>query len=212
MPVINFYGWVAGQSWQPPALRLAYCYSFFQGFTMHTPSPSAQVPVRLDTLNALSEVDFVALLGEVFEHSPWVAQRAYVARPFADVAALHAAMVRVVAMASPPEKTGLLRAHPELAGKAAQRGELTSASTQEQLRAGLNALSPQEMQEISALNAAYRARHGFPFIVCVGQHTKDSIFAVFARRAAQTTEAELPEALRQVDAIALLRLNALIHP
>jgi OHCU decarboxylase len=167
-------------------------------------------PLRLEAVNALSEQAFVEMLGEVFEHSPWVASRAYAARPFVDLSALHTAMVHEMKRASQAEKRELLCAHPELAGKAAQRGELTSASTQEQLRAGLNALSPQEMQRITDLNAAYRARHGFPFIVCVGQHTKDSIFSVFAQRVANAPANEQDEALSQVAAIALLRLNKLI--
>lgn len=177
---------------------------------MHAILHSSTVPLQLETLNTLSESDFVVLLGEVFEHSPWVAQRAFAARPFADLAALCTAMVRETVRASSAEKLALLRAHPELAGRAAQRGELTSASTQEQSRAGLNALSPQEMQQIGELNAAYRARHGFPFIVCVGEHTKDSIFAVFAQRVAKAPADELDEALRQVGAIAALRLKKLI--
>lgn len=179
---------------------------------MHATLPTANMPLSLNALNALPEADFVALLGEVFEHSPWVAHRSYAIRPFDSLATLHTAMVNVVSEASAAEKLALLRAHPELAGKAAQRGELTSASTQEQSRAGLNALSPQEMQQITDLNAAYLQRHGFPFIVCVGQHTKASIFAVFSERVAHAPSVELPEALRQVAAIALLRLNALIHP
>lgn len=179
---------------------------------MHATLHPAHTPLRLEALNALPEADFVALLGEVFEHSPWVAQRAFAARPFPDLAALHAVMVGVVDHASDAERLALLRAHPELAGKAAMRGELTNASAQEQSRAGLNALSTEEMQQITSLNGAYLQRHGFPFIVCVGQHTKASIFAVFAKRVAHPPEIELPEALRQVAAIALLRLNALIHP
>jgi 2-oxo-4-hydroxy-4-carboxy-5-ureidoimidazoline decarboxylase len=182
-----------------------------QGPHMHAKLTTANAPLTLERLNALPEADFVALLGEVFEHSPWVAQRAYAGKPFTDMAAMHAVMVHVVNQASADEKLALLRAHPELAGKAAQRGELTSASTQEQSRAGLNALSPDEMQLITNLNTAYQQRHGFPFIVCVGQHTKASILAVFAQRVAHTPEVELPEALRQVAAIALLRLNALIR-
>jgi 2-oxo-4-hydroxy-4-carboxy-5-ureidoimidazoline decarboxylase len=167
-------------------------------------------PFRLEVLNALNEQAFVELLGEVFEHSPWVASRAYAARPFTDLSELHSAMVHEMQRASQAEKLALLCAHPELAGKAAQLGELTSASTLEQSHAGLNALSPQEMQRITDLNAAYRARHGFPFIVCVGQHTKDSIFSVFAQRVANAPADEQDEALSQVAAIALLRLNKLI--
>jgi 2-oxo-4-hydroxy-4-carboxy-5-ureidoimidazoline decarboxylase len=177
---------------------------------MHTTLAPTTAPLPLAAVNALNEQAFVELLGEVFEHSPWVAQRAFVARPFADLSSLHAAMVHEVQRSSQAEKLELLCAHPELAGKAAQRGELTSASTHEQSRAGLNALSPQEMQRITDLNAAYRARHGFPFIVCVGQHTKESIFSVFAQRVANAPADEQDEALRQVAAIALLRLNKLI--
>ncbi|MDH4450309.1 MAG: 2-oxo-4-hydroxy-4-carboxy-5-ureidoimidazoline decarboxylase [Rhodoferax sp.] len=169
-------------------------------------------PLGLQAVNALSEEAFVHMLGDVFEHSPWVASRAFAARPFADISALHTAMVHEMQRASQAEKLALLCAHPELAGKAAQRGELTHASTQEQSRAGLNALHPHEMQRITDLNAAYRARHGFPFIVCVGQHTKDSIFSVFAQRVTNAPAAEQDEALRQVAAIALLRLHALISP
>jgi len=171
---------------------------------------AANAALSLARVNALSEEAFVALLGGVFEHSPWVAQRAYALHPFIEVAALHAAMVSAMNHASASEKMALLCAHPELAGRAAQLGELTPASTQEQSRAGLNALSPQEMQHITDLNAAYLQRHGFPFIVCVGQHTKDSIFSTFAERVANAPEVELPEALRQVAAIALLRLRAII--
>jgi 2-oxo-4-hydroxy-4-carboxy-5-ureidoimidazoline decarboxylase len=177
---------------------------------MQTTVAPMTAPLRLEAVNALSEQAFVELLGEVFEHSPWVASRAFEARPFADLSALHTAMVHEMQRASQAEKLALLCAHPELAGKAAQRGELTSASTQEQTRAGLNALNPQEMQQITDLNAAYRARHGFPFIVCVGQHTKDSIFAVFRQRTSNAPTDEQEEALRQVAAIALLRLNKLI--
>lgn len=177
---------------------------------MQTTLTPKTAPLRLEAVNALNEQAFVELLGEVFEHSPWVASRAFGAGPFADLPELHAAMVHEMQRASSAEKLALLRAHPELAGRAAQRGELTSASTQEQARAGLNALSPHEMQRITDLNAAYRARHGFPFIVCVGQHTKDSIFSAFAQRVANAPEDEQDEALRQVATIALLRLNKLI--
>lgn len=179
---------------------------------MHVTLPSPTAQLRLETLNAMSEERFVECLGEVFEHSPWVARAAFTAGPFADIGTLHAAMVAAMNRAEAPAQLALLCAHPELAGKAAQRGELTDASTQEQSRAGLDALTPQEMLQITALNAAYRERHGFPFIVCVGQHTKASIFSTFAQRVAQDPHHERTEALRQVAAIALLRLNKLISP
>lgn len=152
---------------------------------------------------------FVDLLGGVFEHSPWVAEQAWLQRPFADVAALHACMVGVVRQAPPERQLALLRAHPELAGREAQTGTLTEASDQEQLSAGLKSLRADEMQRIATLNAAYLARHGFPFIVCVRHYTKAGIFHEFERRLALDTERERDEALDQVTAITRARLQAL---
>lgn len=166
--------------------------------------------IPLNELNATTPARFVAILGDVFEHSPWVAQRALTSRPFADVATLHQAMTCIVELASDTEKLQLLRAHPELAGREAQQGALTPSSAAEQERAGLNALTPAEMGRITKLNADYRARHGFPFIVCVGHHTKDSLMRNLERRATSPTAAEIDEALQQVAAIARLRLDRLI--
>lgn len=167
-------------------------------------------PIRLSELNLAAPDRFIAVLGEIFEHSPWVAARALVLRPFADVTALHAAMTGIVDHASVEEKLALLRAHPELAGREAQQGMLTSASAVEQERAGLNALSHAEMVRITELNGAYRAKHGFPYIVCAGHHTKDTLMQDFERRASCTTSVELGEALQQVAAITRLRLDRLI--
>lgn len=171
--------------------------------------PDAQTAQDLPQLNAATPECFTATLADVFEHSPWVAERAAAARPFSDVTMLHQAMCAVVRQASQAEQLTLLRAHPELAGRQAQRGELTAASTHEQIRAGLNAMSGDEMERITALNAAYLQRHSFPFIVCVGQHTKQSLLAEFERRAHNASDAEMPEALRQVETIAKLRLDAM---
>ncbi len=178
---------------------------------MTHPTPgSAPAHTSIDQLNQLPQAPFVALLGGVFEHSPWVAERVWVQRPFADIDALHKAMVHAVQAATVAEQLALLRAHPELAGREAQLGELTAASSQEQSRAGLNALAPEEMARIVLLNATYLGRHGFPFIVCVGQHTKDSIFKEFARRADNPTPVEIQQALAQVAEIARLRLGQLL--
>jgi 2-oxo-4-hydroxy-4-carboxy-5-ureidoimidazoline decarboxylase len=166
--------------------------------------------VSLSDLNSTSPERFVAILGDIFEHSPWVAQRVLAQRPFADIESLHAAMAHVVDTATDEEKLGLLRAHPELAGREAQQGALTAASAGEQERAGLNALTRAEMERITELNAAYRAQHGFPFIVCVGQHTKASLMRNFEQRASSTTQVEMTIALEQVAAIARLRLDPLI--
>jgi len=154
--------------------------------------------------------EFVAALGGVFEHSPWIAERALARRPFADVAALHAAMVDVVRGATREEQLGLLRAHPELAGREAQSGTLTADSTAEQKSAGLTALTRAEMERVGRLNRAYRERFGFPFIIAVRRHSKDGIFAEFERRLANGTESELRECLEQVYVITRLRLDALI--
>lgn len=178
---------------------------------MTHPAPcTAPAHTSIDQLNLLPQAQFIDLLGGVFEHSAWVAERVWVQRPFVDIQALHTAMVQVVHTATAAEQLALLRAHPELAGREAQLGELTAASTLEQSRAGLNALSPEEMARIVLLNSTYRGRHGFPFIVCVGQHTKDSIFKEFERRADNATPDETQEALAQVAHIARLRLEKLL--
>ena len=177
--------------------------------TCMTAAAATRPPVSIAALSQFDLDEFVAVLGGIFEHSPWVAERAFARAPFADVDALHGAMVAVVNAASSAEKLALLRAHPDLAGREAQAGTLTESSTGEQARAGLNALSAAEMRRITALNQAYRAQHGIPVIACVGHYTKAGIFFEFERRVGNATEAEIPEALAQVCAIARLRLNAM---
>ncbi len=161
-------------------------------------------------LHALDRTAFNAALGGIFEHSTWVAQRAYDAGPFASVDALHAAMLRVVHEAPRDEQLTLLRAHPELAGKAAIRGELTTDSTQEQTGAGLDRCTPEEFAQITALNARYNATFGFPFIVAVKGLDRAAILREFARRADNPVEIEFAEALKQVARITRFRLDALI--
>src|SRR5438132_900841 len=118
--------------------------------------------MRLTAINALDRDAFVALLGGIFERSPWVAAASWQARPFASVDALHAAMVAAVDRQGEARQLELLRAHPELAGKAAIRGELTDDSAQEQAGAGLDRCSPEEFARLQALNAAYNTKFGFP--------------------------------------------------
>lgn len=158
-------------------------------------------------VNALDRAAFVARFGGIFEHSPWVAERAWPARPFADAAALHAAMAEAMRAGSTDEKTALLRAHPELAGREAKEGRLTAASSGEQKSAGLDRLAPEEMRQLAELNAAYRAKFGFPFIIAVRARTKDKILAEFARRLARTRAEEFESALAEVEAIARIRLE-----
>lgn len=163
----------------------------------------------LASLNQLPAAQFTNLLADVFEHSPWVAAGAENQRPFHSVDELHQAMLSVAQQASREQQLFLLRAHPALAGREAQQGQLTEHSDQEQARAGLKALSPAEMAHITELNAAYLARHGFPFIVCVGNHSKKSIFQHFERRLGNSAEDEMQEALAQVAEITRIRLEAL---
>jgi 2-oxo-4-hydroxy-4-carboxy-5-ureidoimidazoline decarboxylase len=166
--------------------------------------------VTLDQLNRADRAAFVAALSGIFEHSPWVADGAFAARPFASVDALHAAMLAVVRDAGPERQLALLRAHPELAGKAAVRGELTAPSTSEQSGAGLGACSAAEFARLQALNARYSAKFRFPFILAVKGYDRAGIIAEFARRVEQDHAAEFAECLRQVGKIARFRLDALV--
>jgi 2-oxo-4-hydroxy-4-carboxy-5-ureidoimidazoline decarboxylase len=168
------------------------------------------VTLSLAALNALDEAAFVAALGGVFEHSPWVAQRAYASRPFGSVAAVHAAMVGAVQSATPDEQLRLMRAHPELAGKAAIRGELTADSTREQTGAGLDRCSPEEFAQLTALNARYAERFGFPFILAVKGHDRAGILREFARRVDHPRAAEIAENLAQIARITRFRIDALV--
>lgn len=164
----------------------------------------------LDALNAMDRAAFTGALAGIYEHSPWIAAAAHEAAPFADFDALHAALAAAVAAATPEQRLALLQAHPELAGKEAAAGTLTAHSTAEQLSAGLVNLDAAAKAELAGLNAAYRARHGFPFIVAVRTRTRGEIFALAAARAGRETAAERDEALRQVNLIARIRLAGLL--
>lgn len=166
--------------------------------------------ITLAALNEMPGEAFVATLAGIFEHSPWVPERVAARRPFASVAALHAAMCDAVARASRDEQLALIRAHPQLAGKAAMRGELTESSRSEQRGAGLDQCSAEEYTQLHALNDAYEQRFGFPFILAVRGHTRSSILANLAARLDHSREAELAEALRQIERIAALRLADMI--
>lgn len=158
-------------------------------------------------LSQLDQGAFTTALAGIFEHSPWVAERAWAMRPFASRAALLAALCTVMRQASRAEQLVLISAHPELAGKAAIRGELTEASTREQAGARLDACSPQEFARLHALNAAYREKFGFPFIVAVRGLDRAQIIEQFAARLENEQEAEFQQALRQIEKIAALRLE-----
>ena len=165
------------------------------------------MPITLDQLNALERAAFAAALGGVYEKSSWVAKRAFSARPFATVADVYAAMQAAVAGADAKEHLALIQSHPELASKVARAGALTAESRREQGGLGLDRLSDAEYDRFERLNAAYAKRFGFPFIVCVRRHTRDSILDRFERRLGNSPDAERATALAEIGLIARLRLN-----
>jgi OHCU decarboxylase len=153
---------------------------------------------------------FVTRFGGVFEGSPWIADAAWDRGPYADGPALHAAMVAILAGAPRDARLALIRAHPDLAGKAAIAGALTPESTREQAAAGLDRLTAEQHARLLELTAAYRERFGFPFVVCAREHTPDSIIATAAERLAHDPDAEERTALVEIAKIAALRLADLV--
>jgi len=168
--------------------------------------------LTLDLLNRADEAQFIEGLRGTYEHSPWVVERAYAARPFATLAALKRAMIEVVRSAAADEQLALIRSHPQLAGRAMQAATLTPESTGEQSRAGLTQCTPDELAQIARLNADYEARFGFPFILAVrGPRglglSKVEILATFERRLDHPADFERAEALRNIHRIAEIRLD-----
>ena len=160
-------------------------------------------------LNDLDRKTFTALLGHIFEHSPWVAERAWAERPFESVDDLHARMVAVMEAATPEEQLALIRAHPELLGRLAQATRLSAQSTREQEGAGLTRASDADLAVLASLNAAYRAKFGFPFIVAVRGMDRAEIAARMAERLQHSPQREFAECLAQVGRIARFRLDDL---
>jgi OHCU decarboxylase len=158
-------------------------------------------------LNLLDRTGFVEAVGWIFEHSPWVAERAFDARPFAGLDALHAAMTEQVENATFAERLALLKAHPDLGARA----RLSPASTGEQAGAGLDSLTPAELEQLHRLNEAYRSRFGFPFLLAVKGRIKHDILRSLQARIESSPEDEYREALRQVYRIARFRLEDMIE-
>ena len=153
----------------------------------------------------------MARFGGVFEHSPWVAERAWEARPFASVDALHGEMTRIVSQASAAERLALVRAHPELAGREAKGGELTAESSGEQGRLGFTSLSREEFHKIGEINRRYREKFGFPCIVALRLHAdRSSVVAEMERRLGNNADTELANALEQIGHITRGRLDKLL--
>jgi len=162
--------------------------------------------LTIDQVNALDRDAFVARLGFLFEGSPWIAETTWESRPFASRDELHRALCATMDSAPAERKVALIRAHPDLAGKAALAGELTPESTREQSSAGLDRLTPEEYARFSRLNASYRDTFGFPFVICAREHTKESILASFEARLRNDRQREIAAALAEVGKIARLRL------
>lgn len=162
----------------------------------------------LDDLNRATAGEFAAAVGDTFELAPWVAEAAAARRPFATVGALHEAMMGAVRAAPRERQLAFVCGHPDLAGKAARAGALTEDSRHEQASVGLDTLSEEEFERFHCLNYAYKAKFGFPFIVCVRRHTRDSILAQFERRLRHDPATEFAAALQEIFFITRLRLAA----
>src|SRR2546423_8438482 len=162
---------------------------------------------KLAELNAMDRVEFVRVVGPVFEHSLWVAARTASQRPFASPEALHAALIATVNQAGDEEKLGLIRAHPDLIGD----DELTATSKSEQASAGLRDASPEETKQFRESNRQYRERFGFPFVICARLNKKEAIARAFPVRLKNSREEEIEIALQEISKIAELRIQDLVQ-
>lgn len=160
----------------------------------------------ISQINVLPREEFVRVVGPVFEHSPWIAERGESGRPFPNRAALHETLCAVVRRASPDEQLSLIRAHPDLVGRVV----LTAESRGEQTAAGLSDLSPEEVTQFDRYNREYKDRFGFPFVICARLNKKAAILAAFPERLRHSVEQERATALTEIFKIAQLRLADLI--
>ncbi len=161
----------------------------------------------LAELNIAPRAAFTAALGHLFEHSPWVAEETWPQRPFRDAAHLFSALCATMRAAPRERQLALIRAHPDLAGRLAQQSQLTAESTREQASAGLNQMSAAELATFQELNAAYRERFSFPFIICARLNARGAILAAMQARARHSPEVEFQAALGEIEKIAQLRLD-----
>src|SRR5690242_288853 len=163
-----------------------------------------KLPLRL--LNSYDLADFVAVCGPFFEHSPWIAEQTWSARPFRSLDQLHQRLTETLAAAPVEKKVGLISAHPDLVGRLAREGRLTRESTHEQAAAGLTRLTDDEIVTFDRYNAAYRERFGFPFVICARENKKDAILAAFPVRLKHSREEEIATAITEIGKIARLRM------
>jgi 2-oxo-4-hydroxy-4-carboxy-5-ureidoimidazoline decarboxylase len=165
----------------------------------------------LSDLNTCSKDHFVAALANIFEYSPWIAEQAAAERPFTGVKQLFDAMKAAVDRAPPELRLALIKAHPDLADKTQRAAGLTAESSAEQNSAGLHQLSEAEYQAFERVNNAYRAKFGFPYIVCVRRHTKDSILRDFERRLPNDAKTETQKSVEEICRIAALRIDQFVE-
>ena len=164
----------------------------------------------LEHLNSGDQAAFVAALGHLFEHSPWVAEETWARRPFRDAAHLHAELCATMQSAGTARQLALIQAHHDLAGRLARQNQLTVESTREQASAGLNRLTDGELAEFQQLNDAYRRKFTFPFIICARLNAKDAIVAAMKARLPNAPAVEHAAALAEIEKIAWLRLQDLL--
>jgi 2-oxo-4-hydroxy-4-carboxy-5-ureidoimidazoline decarboxylase len=174
----------------------------------------SQTSLTLCALNGMEQREFSSALGSIFEHSAWVAEGAFAARPFVSVDHLHQAMMDVVWLVSREQQVALLRAHPELAGREAREGTMTADSTSEQGRLGFHGLARDELARMTQLNRAYRDKFGFPCIIALHRHeNRASVFGEHERRLANDADIEISNCIEQVGFITRGRLDRLLaHP
>jgi 2-oxo-4-hydroxy-4-carboxy-5-ureidoimidazoline decarboxylase len=166
--------------------------------------------LSLSELNEMDRSSFVSRIGWVYEYSPWVAEKAWEHRPFANLDALHSAMKAVVLAAPAEKRLALIKGHPDLAGRLAKLGQLTDASNREQAEAGLDKLTPDLALELDRGNKAYREKFGFPFVICACLNDASMILAAMANRLKQEPETEVALALEEISKIARFRLMDVI--
>lgn len=187
--------------------KVVFAFTLLLGLCLSVQQQLFAAALDFDTINKMDKATFVQEFGGIFEKSPWVAEKAWESRPFAGVDEMHQKMFDVIKGASKQQQIAFLNNHPELAGKEAQAGQMTTDSVAEQASAGLNSLSKDELARLQKYNADYRAKFGFPYMIFVRGHTKEGIFFYFDRRLKNAPDVELNNALDQVYGITRFRLR-----
>jgi len=173
---------------------------------------SKSIHYTLSEVNLWDQPTFVRIIGPVFEHSSWIAERTWPKRPFGSLSALHQSLCETVTAATEQEKLDLIRAHPDLVGRAALAGTLTPPSAKEQATAGLDRLTPKEISTFERFNQAYREKFGFPFVICARLNKKNAILEGFRQRLNHSEPEEIHAAIDEIFKIADFRLRDLVPP